>query len=411
MAFRMRRATTASWLVAVVALSTVAACGGGSTANTDQANDRTGSDEPTASITSGPADSSLSPVNILFFGSHTGQAAQYSIVVLPPEQLAVKHINEHEGGINGHPLHVKVVDAQLDPAKAVQLYHANSSDAVAIASIFSNEFAAIGPLAKSDKIPVVTEATAVDLIEKARPYVWSVSPNITSVSQSATDKWLSQVPSMKKIVVIEDKFDASYVAQTGAVEDELKKKGLDVAGIGFAKDTTNFAPLVARIKSDSPDGVVVGGTPAPAAAIVTELRRQNVDASILVTQGGYTGSFTKTAGDAATGIYAYTPLFLDVPEAQDFVSKFKPLAGGVTPPFAAGQCYEIFEVLAEALRTAHAESADSLDSTREAVQNALADVTITGVAQEKVSFGADGFSTGTGSLLKQNADGSASVVH
>ena len=95
--------------------------------------------------------------------------------------MAVQHINEMEGGINGHPLKVTVVDAQLQPSQAVQLFHANSSTPVAIASIFSAEFSAVGPLAKSAQIPIVTEATADDLIGQSRPYVWSVSPNIPRV--------------------------------------------------------------------------------------------------------------------------------------------------------------------------------------------------------------------------------------
>jgi branched-chain amino acid transport system substrate-binding protein len=361
-------------------------------------------------ITTGAADSSKSPVDILFFGSHTGLAAQYSNVVLPPEQLALQQINDHEDGINGHPLQVTLVDAQLEPAEAVQLFHQDSSTPVAMASIFSNEFAAIGPLAKAAKIPILTEATANDLISAARPYVWSVSPNITQVSTGAADQWLKAVPAIKKVVVVEDTFDATYNAQAGAVANELKAKGVDVTGIGYTQDTTNFAPLVSRIVADDPDGVVIGGTPAPGAAIVKALRQQGVKASILATQGVYTGSFSQAAGTAANGIYAYTPLYLGVPAASAFVAEYKPLAGGITPAFAAGQTYEIFEALAQALRVAHAESNAPLSEKRAAVESALTSVSVTGVAGQSVSFGSDGFARGSGSLLHQDDSGSVSVV-
>jgi branched-chain amino acid transport system substrate-binding protein len=396
--------------VVLLSVSLAACSSSGQSTGSNGSGAAANSSSPGPIITTGAADNSKSPVDVLFFGSHTGLAAQYSNVVLPPEELAVKQINEHEGGINGHPLQVTLVDAQLEPAEAVQLFHQDSSTAVAMASIFSNEFAAIGPLAKSAKIPILTEATANDLISAARPYVWSVSPDITQVSTSATDQWLKAVPALKKVVVIEDTFDATYNAQAGAVANELKAKGVDVIGIGYSEDTTNFAPLVSRIVSEDPDGVVIGGTPAPGAAIVKALRQQGVKASILATQGVYTASFSQAAGGAADGIYAYTPLYLGVPAASAFVSQYKPLAGGVTPAFAAGQTYEIFEALAQALREAHAESNASLSEKRAAVEAALASVSVTGVAGQTVSFGSDGFARGSGSLLYQNDSGSVSVV-
>jgi branched-chain amino acid transport system substrate-binding protein len=390
-----------------VALAT--GCGssssGNSTSNTAQGS---------GSITSGPANNSLSPVNVLFFGDSTGAAAQYDSLNLPPETLAVNDINSHEGGIDGHPLHVQIVDAQTLPAEAVQLYDADASKALAIVSLFGTDFSAIAPLGKANKIPGVTQATATAVISATRPYSWSIGPNTFDTTASAVDTWVKAVPTMKKVVVLEDQFDAQYASEAGEAVKELTKDGISVTGIGYAEDTTDFAPLVSRVKADNPDGIVIGGNSTLGAAIAKELYSQGVKASMLAVQAVYGTPLLTAGSNVIKGMYIYTPLYLGVPAAADFVREYK-AATGISPSYASAQCYEMFQILAQALRAAHAWSGGSITAERAAVQAALGRVSITGVNGAKVFFGGNGFVGGSSSdgvlvRLSGNPDGSGSVV-
>jgi branched-chain amino acid transport system substrate-binding protein len=388
----MTRARMVGGLAALMALAlSLTACAGGSSGG-------------------GGSGGSDSPLKVLAFYSYTGPAAAFSTVYRPPVTLALKKINDEDGGINGRKLDIEVIDSQINPGQAVSNYNAKSKDALAIATGWSAEASALGPLVARDKMPTTTEVSDASFTTKYRPYVYSVTPPVKDITSNSIKSWMTAVPALKKVVVLQDKFNAQYPSQAGAAETVLKDAGVSVDGIGFAQDTTDFTSLVSRAMSGSPDGIVVGGDPNSGAAIVKQLNKESYKGSIYVVTNVFTAAFTKLVGDAGAGVYSANALNMSDPAAAEFVAAYKPLSGGVAPSYAGAQAYEQLLVLADALRRTHAEGSGSIADRRAAVVKALGATSIPGVAGNTVAFQPSGFVEGAGVFFQLQPDGTVKVL-
>ncbi len=348
---------------------------------------------------------------IPFLASNTGPAAAMRDDVRVPAMMVVNAANTaHRPGLP--EFSIKFYDSQLDPKQAVRNYQEIvKSDPVLIMGSFSSTSGAVAPLANRDGIPFIAGFSSVaDIARKNRPWVFNTTPDLVVVIGDGVKAWFKREPSVKKVVMIQDQKDlAATVQGDGAAKGVTAAGGTMVGTVTFETGATDFAAIVTRAKAMAPDGIVVASLPADGAAIVQEIRRQGMHASLFLVQSVLGQGFYQTVGNAAEGAYAATTFFVDDPSpaVQEYVKAFEKASGGLKPVF--GLSYESWSFAVAALEKAQVVG-KSVKDARLAVRKALETVTIKGVTGMPLHFNAEGFCPHPAILLRIGANGKVEKV-
>jgi branched-chain amino acid transport system substrate-binding protein len=357
-----------------------------------------------AASSSGSGSASNSPITVYYFASTTGStAAAYASVFTPPGQMAEKAINA-AGGINGHPIKIQQIDSQGLPAQAATNYQTYESKASAFIVGLSAELSAVGPLAKRDKIPVLSDASSNQTVQAGRPYTWSLSVDNTLLADLAMKAWTTKLGNLKKISVFQVSDNAATPAQTGEASKWLSDNGFSVNNVSYATADIDYPTLVTKALSSDPDGIVVGPDPASATAIVKELRKQGYTKPIILSSGVVAGSYLSLMGSAGEGVYTFQPFFVDStnPGETAVANEYKAISG-VNLTSGVAELYNAFMLLADAMRTAHVENL-SVTAARAALQKAIPDTGGKSIDGSPFTFTPQGYTEGNG-YLTQVRDG------
>ncbi len=171
----------------------------------------------------------------------------------------------------------------------------------------------------------------------------------------------------------------------------------------IAEDSTSFEPYVSYLKAENPDLIFVAGTDASGRALVREVRRQKLGAT-LMGGDGWTGLTVDTA--SAEGVYVGAPFSAENPDptVQKFVQEFR-AKFGLTPDGNAALGYDATRLLYEALIR--------VGPDRAKIRQFLAGIT-EGTAFKGVTgntyFGANGDPVGKAVVMTMIHDGALKVM-
>jgi len=219
-------------------------------------------------------------------------------------QLCVKHANE-KGGVLDRQLELIIEDDKSDVATAVKNYERLITE--------KGVDAVLGPYGSSatDAVATVTEKCAKPLLslggaariyQKGRRFVFMVAPPAGGHLEGIID--LAATRGLKTVAVIGGDSIYARAAAAGAVE-LAKRKGLNVVfSEEYPKGTTDFAPLITRLRSANPDVVAAATYFVDAVAITRQMKALDVNPKVFgVTVGGNTPKFYKTLGKDAEFVY------------------------------------------------------------------------------------------------------------
>jgi branched-chain amino acid transport system substrate-binding protein len=237
--------------------------------------------------------------------------------------------NDHADGQQAATIARQFVD---DPSVVAVIGHVNSGTEVAAARVYD-----AGHL-----VSLATTATA--------PALTGISPWVFRMisSDSANGLYLARFASSrlgKRRVAILYENDAY-----GRGLADAFRRNFDGTILSFdpiAEDSENFEPFVAYLKTEHPDLVFVAGTDASGRALVKEVRRQKLAATLLGGDG-WTGLSADTAD--AEGVYVGAPFSAERPDltVQKFVQAFR-TKFGLTPDGNAALAYDATNLLYDAL--------------------------------------------------------------
>jgi branched-chain amino acid transport system substrate-binding protein len=259
-------------------------------------------------------------------------------------QLAVREINA-AGGINGHPLVVREVDDEADGRKAAQVAQAfvdNATISAVVGHVTSGAMVSAAKVYDGHLAAMATSASSPDLTGIS-PWVFRV---ISSDSANGVDmaRFANRTGHKRVAILYEndnygrglaDAFRRSFAGEIVSVDP-------------IPAEARNAEVYISYFKLRQPDLVFVAGFEASGVAILTEARRQGLQADFM----GGDGWTTLTAHvDVAEGAYVGAPFTPTDPRptARRFVAAFKRAYHGTEPDGNAALGYDAVRLLAAAL--------------------------------------------------------------
>lgn len=247
------------------------------------------------------------PVVIGVIEPLSGAVAESGQNVVWGAEYAVKFIND-EGGVNGHPLELKVYDSKNDPAEAVNAANKlinNDNVKVIMGAWGSSPTLAVLPVVEKAGIPLIVEtASSPKITESGYKYVFRISPTSNQEAAGVQDALVSKI-SVKKAAIIAVNNDWGK-GGAEAYSKVLTGKGAAVVDTEFVSaDSTDFYPQLTKIKESGADTIIINSEVSQIALIVKQIKELRMEQKIVTTGGSnFSDAVLAIAKDAAEGMYS-----------------------------------------------------------------------------------------------------------
>ena len=266
--------------------------------------------------------------------------------------LALSQIND-AGGIGGKKLDILFEDEKSDDAVAVQ----RAKDLIKqggvpliIGGVTSSVALAVAPVCESNKVVLLSPTASSPKLTGAGTYVFRNYPSDTVEGKVMAEY---AVRRMKVRSVSTLYIDNEYGQGLMNVFHETfgKLGGTSVLEKSFAQGATDFVDIVKEVKANPSDAVYIIGYYSEIAAILQELKKQEVNSKIISVEGVAQPIILEIASEAAEGlIYPQPPYSPDSqePAIQKFVSSYK-AKFGTKPDIDAAFSYDALRIVAKAI--------------------------------------------------------------
>ena len=326
-------------------------------------------------------------------GPITGGAAIYGNAVKNGIQIAVDEINE-AGGINGYQIDYNFQDDEHDAEKAVNAYN-NLKDwgmQVLIGTTTSAPCIAVVEKTHADNMFQITPSgTAVECVQYDNAYRMCFS-DPTQGTESA--KYIGENGMAQKVAVI---YDSSDVYSTGIYEAfaaEAENQPFDIVSVeAFTADAkTDFSVQVQMSKDAGADLLFMPFYYTEASLVLAECNKQGYEPTFFGCDGmdGILGveNFDTALAEGLTFLAPFIAKSEDE-QVQSFVSKYE-AAYSETPNQFAADAYDCVYVVKAAIEAAGATPDMSVSDLCDAMKEAMASVSYSGITGKDITWGEDG---------------------
>jgi branched-chain amino acid transport system substrate-binding protein len=300
-----------------------------------------------------------------------------SFLGLPEQQtleMLVEEVNA-KGGINGEKIKLIVYDTKGDDQEARKKFlRLVKKDKVAavIGPTRSGAALAIKDLAISEKIPVLSCAASIRIVEPMSKYMFKVAPSDTHAVEKIYEFLKEKSKGKIAIISAQNGFGDSGKA---ALEQLAGMYNIEIVANEKFRDTDkDMTSQLSKIASNNPDATIVWGV-GPAPAIVAKNFRQlNMKGMLIMSHGVASKKFIELAGDAAEGIIlpAGRLLIADkLPEndkfkslLMDYKNKFESRFNSPVSTFG-GHAYDAFMIFKSAYASDRKNLANAIENVRD----------------------------------------------
>jgi branched-chain amino acid transport system substrate-binding protein len=312
----------------------------------------------------------------------TGDNAEYARLWREGFEIALDEINSR-GGVRGRRVELDWEDSQSDPKQAVNIAQRFVDDDRILAEM--GDFSSPASMAAS---PVYQRGGLVQFgFTNSHPDFTKGGDNMfsTTASQQAIAREMlvlaERYGKRTSVLFINNDWGRSSIDIYLAA---AKQRGVAVPVLeGFTDSTTDFRPLLLKVRDTAPELLVIQCYYKSAALIVRQARQVGLEKTKIV-WGNYNPEFIKLAGPASEGVsvtqYFYAP---DAgPQAQDFVRRFRERFKTDPDHFNAGAYDSVIQLAWAAGQVEH--------PTRKSIRDTLATAkAIPSVVYGPFAFGPD----------------------
>ena len=229
-----------------------------------------------------------------------------------PELKTLKHYVEkinNDGGVNGHRLELVAYDTGANPKKAVTFAKRlifKDKVAAIIGPSTTGETMAIIPIVQKAKIPLLSMAGGVPIVEPVKKWVFK----IVATDRMACEKIMEDMKKkdISKIAMISGSggFGKSMRKQCKMV---AKKMGIDIlADETYGKKDTDMSAQLLKIKNTPGVQAVLNPGFGQGPAIVTKNFKQlGMNVPLYESHGVASKKYIEIAGKAAEGVFLVSP--------------------------------------------------------------------------------------------------------
>ncbi len=285
---RIKKASV--WVALFLVMALLVGCGGGQPAPQPKA------DAPKAEA--------KKPIKIGVVFDISGAGSSLGV----PERDSVKMIQEKlnaEGGVNGNPVELVIMDNKSDPTETVTVVKQLIDQGVValVGTSQSSTSLAVTKVANDAQIPMVSAAASIKIVEDPKEknkWIFKTAQNDSVVAGKIIDYLKSK--NLKKIAFlsVNNAFGDSGVVEFGKV---AKAAGIDIAvAEKFGADDKDMTPQLTKVKNGKVDATIVWAIP-PAASMITKGHRDlGVPGPIIHSHGIGNKTFIDLAGKASEGV-------------------------------------------------------------------------------------------------------------
>jgi branched-chain amino acid transport system substrate-binding protein len=357
------------------------------------------------------------PIRIGASASKTGPYAALGQNQLRGYQLCVKHTND-KSGLLGRKLELVVEDDRSQPATAAAIYErliTREKVDLLLGPYGTPMTQPVADIGDKYKMPMVSPtAAAASIFKQGRKFVFMMSSPQAAYFGGAVD--LAARNGLKTMVAIHHPLLRGNAM--GAAE-LARKKGLEVVSVEeYPAGTTDFTPILTRVRAANPDLLAAATFYEDSVAVTRHLKALNLNARMFAaTVGVNLPTFYETLGRDAEFVYGASqwepelvtlraggliPIARQYPGAREFVEAYRKEFPGAELSYHSAAGYGGCQVLMEAIKRA-----GSLDG--EKVRDAILKMDLNTV------FGAfkvdqDGFQIAHRMVLFQWQDGKKVIV-
>jgi branched-chain amino acid transport system substrate-binding protein len=288
----------------------------------------------------------------------TGDASSLGIPERDTALMLEAAINE-AGGVNGHPLEIKIEDTKGEPQDTLT--------AVTRLVEGENVLAVVGPsrtgttLAIVDKmqeweVPLISCAAGIQIVEPPKKWVFK-TPQTDRMAVEKIVEYL-QEKGIKRVASLSDNtgFGKSGRAE---IEKLLPEAGIDVLAYEeYGPKDPSMESQLTKIKRAKAQAVVCWGTPPGPAIVAKNMKQLALDIPLVCSHGVANKTFLNIAGDAANGVVfpAGRLLVVDqipadhpqVPILKEYSQKYQDATGKPADTFG-GHAWDAIQLVVEAL--------------------------------------------------------------
>ena len=266
-------------------------------------------------------------------GPMSGGAAQWGLAMKSAAELAAAEVNQ-DGGvkIDGKQCKVTVVsyDSKYTADGAAAGSNALAAEGVhlIIGPVGSPEATGIKPLLGRNGQIAWNNAYAKNALEPRFPLMFQLAPTPYSWADPVIKKAKSVFTIKTVVLVAPNDQGGTDIADIDA--DAYKANDIAASKEYYQRGTTNFAPIVTRILSSSPDVVdVASSPPGDAGVIIKQLRLAGFKGPVGRLGGPGTEEILRVTGglDVVQNFYWYEAVPVDDPKVRDIDVEFRKLLG------------------------------------------------------------------------------------
>src|SRR5215813_6968902 len=284
------------------------------------------------------------PIKIGASISLTGTYAKLGSYTQDGYLMCAKEVNE-KGGLLGRKLEFVVYDDRSDPPTAIKLYEKLiTEDKVELvmgpySSPVTNAASTVSE--KYQKLMMASLAATTSIWERGYKYLFMTISPAEVYLEGLVD--LAVQHGLKTIAVINEDTLFSKAAASGTIE-LAKKKGMQVVfHEAYPKGTTDFTPLLIKIKSLNPDVIAAGSYFDDAVATSRQMKELDVNPRMYgVTVGGDLPEFYQLLG-----------------KTEEFVANYKK-TWNRDSAYHSAAAYGACQIFAQAIKKANSIESDKI---------------------------------------------------
>lgn len=255
----------------------------------------------------------------------TGSEAGYGADFVTGMQMAAADVNA-QGGINGHPLELVIIDTQANPQLGINAVNrlVNVDKAGMFITAWSAVVKAQAPVANREKILEIAVGANAPDIAHLGDYVYTLFP-LADVDITALSKYTATTMGKKKAAVLyinnETGIDAAKIYKT-----TFEQNGGQVAVFeAYDPKATEFTGMLLKVRAANPDVVHVHGLLVDTPLVIAQMRQLGLTMPVSSYSVGYNAKLLEQLGAAAEGfiVTSLAPGVDDNPNVQPFIDRWK----------------------------------------------------------------------------------------
>ena len=224
------------------------------------------------------------------------------------------------------------------------------------------------PIAGENKVVAISPTSAARDLSAISDYTFRIAlttdilvPNGLKVTHAKHN--------YEKVATLYDEDDTFSTDADQALQDTFNTLGIEVVAIEtFIGGETSFKDQLGRIKALEPDAIFVSSLPPEKSIVLNEAAELGITVPIILRT--LTAADVEAAGEAAEGAITYVGWgsAVDTPKNQTFIENYTKKYGFAPDNYAA-RSYTALYVLAEAIRNAESNDADSIKDALANIRN------------------------------------------